>query len=92
MAPRLPAAAGALAPAAPGPERPGGEAARSGNCSVGARGWRRQDPQPRRKGCHQVSMFARFLAVRAWGGGAAAKVVPIQRRLSAGSMTSSISK
>src|SRR5918996_4228847 len=38
-----------MAPAAPGPERPGGEAAKSGSCSVGAPHRRRQDPPPCRK-------------------------------------------
>ncbi len=40
---------------------------------------------------HQVSMHGRFLAVRGSGGGHARSPSTIQRRVSAGSMTSSIS-
>ena len=41
---------------------------------------------------HQVSMLGRFLPARGSGAGAASSRAVIQRRVSAGSMTSSISK
>ena len=48
--------------------------------------------RPRESAAHQVSMFGRFLPARGSGSPAASSTAVIQRRVSAGSMTSSISK
>src|SRR6185369_4523354 len=70
---------GVLAPRAPGPERVDPRA-------------RRAPVQGKVLVPHHVSTHGRFFPVRAGGGGTERSAVVIQRRDSAGSITSSISK